>query len=150
MQKEQKMNKKRLAALAAVVMSACMGCKAEIPPYLIVDGTAVVGHTDKLPAKLVIPKGITEIGKNAFYDCESLAKLTIGNGVETIGEWAFAGCKSLTSLTIPDSVTENYRPSSAERRLSARLRRSDLSGNRKCRFSLCSSFFCCMCALRCS
>ena len=123
-------NKKWLAVLvAALMLAACMGCKAEIPPYLIVDGTTVVDYKDELPAKLVIPKGITkiaggafkrcdwlesvtipnsvtEIGYDAFYDCTSLASVTIPNSVTEIGDSAFSGCTSLASVTIPNSVTK--------------------------------------------
>ena len=55
--------------------------------------------------KLVVKKGVTSIGDNAFPDYDSLAYVTIPNGVTSIGEYAFYGCSSLTSLMIPESVS---------------------------------------------
>lgn len=55
--------------------------------------------------KVVIQKGITSIGKNAFGDCEYLTGVTIPEGVESIGDYAFLSCKRLRRITIPDGVT---------------------------------------------
>jgi hypothetical protein len=55
--------------------------------------------------KVVIQKGITSIGKNAFWDCEYLTGVTIPEGVESIGDYAFLSCKRLRRITIPDGVT---------------------------------------------
>lgn len=55
--------------------------------------------------RVVIQKGITSIGKNAFWDCEYLTGVTIPEGVESIGDNAFSICKRLRRITIPDGVT---------------------------------------------
>lgn len=55
--------------------------------------------------RVVIQKGITSIGKNAFWDCEYLTGVTIPEGVESIGDYAFLSCKRLRHITIPDGVT---------------------------------------------
>ena len=55
--------------------------------------------------RVVIQKGITSIGKNAFWDCEYLTGVTIPEGVESIGDYAFLSCKRLRRITIPDGVT---------------------------------------------
>lgn len=59
-----------------------------------------------LPVQVVIPKGVTEIGRRAFKDCTALTSVTIANDVTTISRHAFIGCTSLTTLTIGKSVTK--------------------------------------------
>ncbi len=59
----------------------------------------------KLEGNLVIPEGVKEIRKYAFYNCKGLTSVTIPNSVTSIGYGAFKGCKGLTSVTIPNSVT---------------------------------------------
>ena len=51
-----------------------------------------------------IPATVTEIGKNAFENCDKTA-ITIPYGVTTIGNQAFVGCDQPTSVSIPASVT---------------------------------------------
>lgn len=78
----------------------------KIPEYLTISGRTVTGvDKNKLPAKLVIPDGVTKIGYNAFSSCRGLTGVTIPNSVTSIGESAFSLCSGLTSVTIPDSVT---------------------------------------------
>ena len=54
---------------------------------------------------VIIENGVTSVGKNAFYGCESLISVKISNSVTSIGYFAFEGCSSLTSITIPNSIT---------------------------------------------
>ena len=56
--------------------------------------------------KVVVEDGITRIGENAFYLCNSLTSVNIPTSITHISSYAFAYCSSLTSITIPDSVTE--------------------------------------------
>ena len=62
-------------------------------------------------SSITIPASVTEIGKNAFYNCydgsTGLTEVTFAEGskLETIGESAFNGC-GISSVTIPASVTE--------------------------------------------
>ena len=53
-----------------------------------------------------LPNSVTEIGYNVFAGCRSLNKTVIPNSVTTIRNGAFQGCSSLTSMVIPNSVTE--------------------------------------------
>ena len=59
---------------------------------------------------LVIPDGVTDIGRYAFYGYKQLISVTIPDSVTSIGDSAFAYCSNLSSVTIPNSVTriENY------------------------------------------
>ena len=80
------------------------------PEYLeisrTVDAITVTGHTDDLPADIVIPEGVTEIYGSAFSRCTSLVSVKIPNSVTTIGTYAFKDCTSLTSVKIPNGVTK--------------------------------------------
>ena len=52
---------------------------------------------------LVIDKGVTSIGENAFNGCSYLSHLTIGESVKTINNNAFYNCVNLETII-------NYRP----------------------------------------
>lgn len=56
-------------------------------------------------SSIVLPKGVTTIGDDAFSYNTSLTSIKIPNTVTTIGKRAFRGCTNLTSIEIPDSVT---------------------------------------------
>ena len=77
----------------------------DMPDYKYFDNLAPwYSQCDKIK-KLVIEKGVTNIGNYAFYNCTSLTSVTIPNSVTTIGGNAFYKCSRLTSVTIPNSVT---------------------------------------------
>ena len=54
---------------------------------------------------LVIPDGVTSIGRYAFFNCIGLVSVTIPNSVTSIGGSAFENCTALMSIEIPNSVT---------------------------------------------
>ena len=76
------------------------------------------------PTLMNVPNSVTEIGAQAFTNCEGgelildcnmaipelafagsrFTKVSIGDGVTSIGNGAFADCCNLTSITIPESV----------------------------------------------
>ena len=56
---------------------------------------------------LVIPEGVTNIGKYAFYNCDGLTSVTIPSSVTNIGFSAFSGCTGLTSIQV-DSNNDIY------------------------------------------
>ena len=60
---------------------------------------------DKRTGKVVVPSGVTSIGRKAFYGCTSLMSVIIPDSATSIGDWAFFSCTNLTSVTIPDGVT---------------------------------------------
>lgn len=59
----------------------------------------------ELVTDLVIPDGVTNIKKHAFFNCDTIVEITIPNSVTSIGSYAFAGCDGITAIIIPDSVT---------------------------------------------
>ena len=60
---------------------------------------------EEVTTYMSIPRKVTSIGYEAFYNCKSLTSVTIPNSVTSIGYEAFYNCKNLTSVTIPNSVT---------------------------------------------
>jgi len=55
--------------------------------------------------KIIIEKGVTNIGDGAFAHCLNLTSVSIPNSVKRIDSYAFYYCESLTSVDIPNSVT---------------------------------------------
>ncbi|MBQ7744217.1 MAG: leucine-rich repeat domain-containing protein [Ruminococcus sp.] len=55
---------------------------------------------------IIIPDGVTVIGKSAFMGYNNLVEVTIPSSVTKIEETAFYNCELLTSVYIPESVTE--------------------------------------------
>lgn len=53
---------------------------------------------------VVIPQGVTEIGKGAFKEYSFMKHVTIPNTVTKIGKGAFCWCEGLEDVIIPDSV----------------------------------------------
>ena len=51
----------------------------------------------------VIPINVTKIGESAFASL-AFTEIILPDGVTEIGRWAFWGCASLTNITIPDTV----------------------------------------------
>ena len=51
-----------------------------------------------------IPDSVTNIGANAFYDCEKLRRVRLGEGLESIGNEAFRSCGRLKYVEIPSTV----------------------------------------------
>lgn len=54
--------------------------------------------------ELVIPDGVTNIPKKAFYNCDGIESVTIADSVVSIGEQAFEDCNSLKSVKIGNGV----------------------------------------------
>ncbi len=54
--------------------------------------------------EVIIPDGVTSIGKRAFLKCKSLTSVIIPDSVTNIGSMAFSGCTNLMNVRIPDSM----------------------------------------------
>lgn len=57
-----------------------------------------------LATDLILPDGITSIGRFVFRGCTSLKSITLSDKITEIGESAFSGCSGLTNVVIPDST----------------------------------------------
>ena len=56
---------------------------------------------------VIIPDGVTSIGEQVFYNCDSLTSVTIPDSVTSIRDNAFYNCDSLTSIHITDLTAWN-------------------------------------------
>lgn len=52
-----------------------------------------------------IPKGVTEIGNNAFDGCKNLIRIIIPETVISIGNSSFVKCRNMTDVMMSNSVT---------------------------------------------
>lgn len=57
---------------------------------------------------LVIPEGVIEIGKYAFYQCKDLTSITLPRSLERIEDSAFADCILLKDVVIPAGTNITY------------------------------------------
>ncbi len=73
--------------------------------WLTIEGGRVTKCSSNANGEIVIPDGVTEIGKDAFEHCTGLTSIEIPDSVTEIGASAFAGCTGLTSISIPDGIT---------------------------------------------
>ncbi|MDO4281889.1 MAG: leucine-rich repeat protein, partial [Peptococcaceae bacterium] len=56
--------------------------------------------------KIVVDKGVTRIGDNAFSGLAQLQTVSLPDGLTAIGDYAFFTCTALGEVTIPASVTD--------------------------------------------
>lgn len=68
------------------------------------------GYAEKTFGKIVIPSEyeglpVTELEKEAFYECKNITEIELPEGLVTIGQWSFYDCDSLIYINIPDTVT---------------------------------------------
>jgi len=62
-------------------------------------------YKESLITSVSFPDSLTEIGSNAFNDCDSLTSVSLSSSVSLIGDSAFYGCDSLTSVSGPSPVS---------------------------------------------
>ena len=102
-----------------IILTKYLGSKENVVIPAVYEGRPVVGlegtfdngyyshkkHEIKTLRSVIIPDGVTIIGKSTFLGCGSLESVTIPDSVTSIGDNAFASCSNLKRITIPDSVT---------------------------------------------
>lgn len=67
----------------------------------------VVSNNYKKNQGVIKFKGdLTEIGRNAFYNCPTLVSVTLPNSVIRIGKYAFSNCESLNSITLSNNLKD--------------------------------------------
>lgn len=74
---------------------------------LQIEGTTLKLYKGRA-AKVILPKGLTEIKEYAFYCCDFLESVTIPQGVTSIGKNAFAGCRKLIIYCEDSSKPKNW------------------------------------------
>jgi len=86
-----------------------MGYRSIIKEVVIEKGITTVGDNAFFNCqwieKVSIPDGIEKIGDYAFWCARPLEEVHLPEGVKTIGEEAFGGCNSLQTVNIPSTVT---------------------------------------------
>lgn len=84
---------------------------------LTIEGSGTMNNwswSDKVPwhlyrdqiKKVVIKKGVTDIGHFAFRDCHNLTAVELPNTITVIGGDAFRNCTALKSISLPSAVTD--------------------------------------------
>lgn len=76
---------------------------------IIPDGVTIIGKSAfeyKNIKSVKIPDSVVEIQEDAFGSCNNLINVKIGNQVSKIGEGAFRLCRSLSNIILPDSLRE--------------------------------------------
>jgi hypothetical protein len=68
----------------------------ELPPWVAYDHYIT---------KLVLEKGVTSIGANAFSQFDSITELVIPEGVTRIESMGFKDCTNLRTVSLPESLT---------------------------------------------
>ena len=81
-----------------------------ITEVIIPDNINVIGSfsfmNNPVIRRVIIPKTVKQIEKNAFSNCISLEEITIPGNVVCIGELSFAFCKNLKSVKLSEGLVE--------------------------------------------
>lgn len=93
-----------ICLVIAGAISISQTAKAAESDFVIENG--VLTKYNGSGGAVVIPKGVTHIGKNVFWGCTRLTSVSIPNSVTVIDSFAFADCSKLKSISIPKNVTK--------------------------------------------
>ena len=83
----------------------CMTALESVEIAGTVDSIGNYAFTDTALTELVIPEGVTGIGRCAFYECEDLVSVELPESISLIADSAFYSCTRLETIAIPEGVT---------------------------------------------
>lgn len=98
------------AAPPKSVPAARPATEPDVPPepppsdgFEVRDGVLIryTGHG----GTVVVPEGVTEIGKRAFEGCSTVTDVVLPQSLRAIGDYAFRSCRFLKYPAIPEGVT---------------------------------------------
>ena len=78
----------------------------KVPESFLTIENGVVTKCHESAVSVVIPDGVTKIGRYAFTRCSALKSISLPSTLKEIGFGAFGGCTSLSSVEIPEGVTK--------------------------------------------
>jgi hypothetical protein len=81
-------------------IAAIPGNIGESPPGIFENCTKLT--------RVVLPEGVTTIGRNAFKGCTALVSIALPSTIFEIQNGAFNGCTALTTVTFPGAVKAIY------------------------------------------
>ena len=87
--------------LSVTNINALIKNVTEISEYAYQGTTSTVDED----GTLVIPEGVTTIGREAFRNANGIKKIQFPSSLVSIETYAFDGCSNLTEVVIPDGVT---------------------------------------------
>ena len=79
--------------------------KGPMTDYTETEPAPWFGFRDQI-TRLVLPDGLTSVGRMAFYGCGALTAVEIPDKVTEIGAMAFARCEALVILRLSDRLTK--------------------------------------------
>lgn len=92
-----------------VVKGVLKKYKGKETEVVVPEGITHIGKSafakQKKLTSIFIPEGVVEIGESAFSACENLISVTLASSIVRIASHAFSECSALTNIVIPDNVT---------------------------------------------
>jgi hypothetical protein len=94
----------------------CLFIKENLPVVASINFTEAKFKNNKVPddafkdfmtlVSFALPPSVTEVGKNAFYNCIMLKNIGITGNLKVINENAFCNCIQLETIALPAGVTK--------------------------------------------